>query len=188
MERESIYIQGDRATAAAESPRFIASGGLEAGIETPITIGCGGSHSGHMLDSRGPMRKLIPLGRSIAANSEDFAWPGELQAGRSIVGGQRGGRSVRGRSSGNTIPVVAARSRDSIALSAGDASDQRGTKHIHESQGEPSESTASGYVSKKHRRVAKPKDKQRINEARDHCRRTVLMWFESHRWEYLESK
>ena len=41
---------------------------------------------------------------------------------------------------------------------------------------------------KKRRRVAKPKDEQRANEARDHCRRTVLYWFESHRWEYLESK
>ena len=35
---------------------------------------------------------------------------------------------------------------------------------------------------------AKPKDEQRTNKARDHCRRTVLIWFESHRWEYLESK
>ena len=26
------------------------------------------------------------------------------------------------------------------------------------------------------------------SEARDHCRRRVLMWFESHYWEYLESK
>ena len=48
-----------------------------------------------MVDSRGPMRELIPLGRSIAANSEDFARPGELQAGRSVVGGRRGGRIVR---------------------------------------------------------------------------------------------
>ena len=112
MERESIYIQGDRATAGAESPRFIASGGSEAGIETPITIGGGGSHNRHVVDSRGPMQELIPLGRSIAANSEDFARLGELQAGRSVVGGRRGGRSVRGRSSGNTIPVAAAGSRD----------------------------------------------------------------------------
>ena len=188
MERESIYIQGDRATAVAESPRFIASGGSEAGIETPITITGGGSHSGHVLDSRGPMQELIPLGRSIAANSEDFARPGELQAGRSVVGGWRDGRSVRGRGSSNTIPVAAAQSWDSIAPSVGDASDQRGTKRIHESQGEPSESTASGSVSKKRRRVAKPKDEQRTNEAHDHCRRTMLMWFESHCWKYLESK
>ena len=93
-----------------------------------------------------------------------------------------------GRSSGSTIPVAATGSRDSIALSAGDASDQRGTKRIQESQGEPSESTTSGSVSKKRHRVAKPKDEQRTNEARDHCRWTVLYWFESHRWEYLESK
>ena len=33
------------------------------------------------------MRELISLGRSSVANPEDFAWPGELQAGRSIVGG-----------------------------------------------------------------------------------------------------
>ena len=59
---------------------------------------------------------------------------------------------------------------------------------MQESRGEPLESTASGSVSKKRRRVAKPKDEQRTNEARDHCRRTVLYWFESHRWEYLESK
>ena len=90
MERESIYIQGDRATAAAESPRLITSGGSEAGIETPITITSGGSHNGHMVDSRGPMRELIPLGRSSAANLEDFARPGELQAGWSAVGGRRG--------------------------------------------------------------------------------------------------
>ena len=91
MERESIYIQGDRATVAAESPKLITSGGSEAGIETPITITGGGSHSGHVVDSRGPMRELIPLGRSSAANPEDFARPGELQVGRSTVGGQRGG-------------------------------------------------------------------------------------------------
>ena len=81
----------------------------------------------------GPMQELIPLGRSIAANSEDFGRAGELQAGRSVVGGWRGGRSGRGRSSGNTFPVAAARSRDSIAPSAGDASNQRGTKRIQES-------------------------------------------------------
>ena len=70
---ETIYIQGDRATTAAESPRLITSGGSEAGIETPITITGGGLHSRHVVDSRGPMQELIPLGRSIAANSEDFA-------------------------------------------------------------------------------------------------------------------
>ena len=59
---------------------------------------------------------------------------------------------------------------------------------MQESWGEPSESTASSSVSKKRRKIAKPKDEQRTNEACDHCRRTVLMWFESHRWEYLESK
>ena len=42
---------------------------------------------------------------------------------------------------------------------------------MQESQGEPSESIASGFVSKKRRRVAKPKDKIRTNEARDRCRR-----------------
>ena len=134
------------------------------------------------------MRELIPLGRSNAANLKDFARPRELQAGQSIVGGRRGGRIVRGRSSGNTMPVAAAGSRDSIPPSAGDASDQQGTKRIQESQGEPSESTASRSVSKKRRRVAKSKDEQSTNEARDHCRRIVLYWFESHRWEYLESK
>ena len=87
MERESIYIQGDRATVAAESPRLITNGGLKAGIETLITITGGGSHSRHVVDSRGPMRELIPLGRSSAANPEDFARPGELQAGQSAVGG-----------------------------------------------------------------------------------------------------
>ena len=121
------------------------------------------------------MRELIPLGRSSAANPEDFARLGELQAGRSVVGGgRRGGRIVRGRSFGSTMLVAAAGSRDSIPPSARDASDQRGTKRIQESEGEPSESIASGSVSKKRRRVAKPKDKQRTNEARDHCKRTVL--------------
>ena len=167
---------------------MITSGESEAGIETLITITGGGSHSGHVVDSRGPMRELILLGRSSAANPEDFARLGELQAGRSVVGGRRGGRIVRGRSSSSTMPMAALGSRDSIAPSAKDASDQQGTKRIHESQGEPSESTASGSVSKKRRRVAKLKDEQRTNEVRDHCRRTVLYWFESHRWEYLESK
>ena len=107
MERETIYIQGDRATAAVESPRLITSGGSEAGIETSITITSGGSHSGHVVDSRGPMQELIPLGRSIAANSDDFARAGELQVGWSVVGERRGGRSERVRSSGSTIPVAA---------------------------------------------------------------------------------
>ena len=79
------------------------------------------------------MRELIPLGRSSAANPEDFARPGELQAGLSVVGGQRGGRIMKGRSSGSIMAVVAAGSRDSIPPSAGDASDQRGTKRIQES-------------------------------------------------------
>ena len=65
MERETIYIQGDRATAAAESPRLITSGGSEAGIETPITITGGGSHSGHVVDSRGSVRELIRLGEVL---------------------------------------------------------------------------------------------------------------------------
>ena len=59
---------------------------------------------------------------------------------------------------------------------------------MQESRSEPSESTTSGSVSKKRHRIAKPKDEQRTNEARDHCRWTVLYWFESHYWEYLESK
>ena len=189
MERETIYIQGDQATAAAKSPRFISSGGSEARIETLITITGVGSQSGHVVDSSGAMRELIPLGRNSAANPEDFARLGELQVGRSVVGGGvEGGQIVRGRSSGSTMLVAAARSRESIPPSVGDESDQRGTKCMQESWGKPSESTASGSVSKKRRRVAKPKDKQRTNEARDYCRRTVLYWFESHRWEYLESK
>ena len=53
MERETIYVQGDRATAAPESPRLISNGGLEAGIETPITITGGGSRNKHVVDSRG---------------------------------------------------------------------------------------------------------------------------------------
>ena len=133
MEKESIYIQGDWATTAAESPRLITSGGLEAGIETPITITGGGLHSGHVVDSRGPMRELILLERSSAANLEDFARPGELQARWSVVGGRRGGRIVKGQSSGSTMPVAAAGSRNSIPPSAGNASDQRGTKRIQES-------------------------------------------------------
>ena len=130
MERESIYIQGDRATTAAESPRLITSKGSEAGIETPITITGGESHSGHVMDSRGPMWELIPLGRSSAANPEDFARTGELQARRSAMEGRRGGQIVKGQSSGNTMPVATAGSWDSISPSAGDAFDQRGTKRI----------------------------------------------------------
>ena len=123
MERETIYFQRDRATATTESPRLINSGGSEARIETLITITIGGSRSGHV-DSRGPMRELISLGRSSAANPEDFAWLGEPQAGRSVVVGRRGGRIVRGRTSGSTMPVPAAGSWDSIPPSAADASNQ----------------------------------------------------------------
>ena len=31
-------------------------------------------------------------------------------------------------------------------------------------------------------------DEQWTSEACDHCTQTVLMWFENHCWEYLESK
>ena len=188
MERETIYVEGDHATVAAESPRLISSGGSEAGIETLITITGGGSRSRHVVDSRGAMRELIPLGRSSAANLEDFARPRELQGGRSVVEGRRGGQIVRGRSFGSTMSVAVAGSRGLIPPLVGDGSDQRGTKGMQESQGKPSESTTFGSVSKKPRRIAKPKDEQRTNEARNHCRETMRIWFESHRWEYLESK
>ena len=46
MERETIYVQGDRTPAVAESRRLISSGGSEAGIETPITITGGGHVAG----------------------------------------------------------------------------------------------------------------------------------------------
>ena len=36
------------------------------------------------------MQEMIPLGRSSVANLEDFAWSGELQRGRSVVGGSKG--------------------------------------------------------------------------------------------------
>ena len=134
MERETIYVEGDWATAAVESPRLISSGELGAGIETPISITGGGSGSGHVVDFRGAMRELIPLGRSSEANLEDFARPGELQGGRSVVEGQRGGRIMRGRSSGSSMPVAAAGSRNSILPSAGDGSDWHGTKHTQESR------------------------------------------------------
>ena len=96
---------------------------------------------------------------------------------------------MRWRSFSISMPVAAAGSRDSIPSSARDGSDRRGTKRTQESWDKPSESTTSGSVSKKRcTRIAKPKDEQRISEARDHCRQTVLMWFENHCWEYLESK
>ena len=189
MERETIYVEGDQATATAKSPRLINSGGSGAGIETPISIIGGGSGSGHVVDSKVAMRELIPLGRSSAAHLEDFAWPGELQGGRSIVGGQRGGRIMRGRSSGSSMPMAAAGSWDSIPPSAGDGSDRGSTKRMQELRGKASESITSSSVSKKRRiQIAKSKDEQRTSEARDHCRWTMLMWFENHRWEYLESK
>ena len=188
MERETIYVQGNQATAATKSPRLIVSDVSEGGIETSITITGGGSQSGHIVDSRGAMRELILLGRSSAANLEDFARPGEPQGGQNVVEGRRGGRIVRGRSFGSTMLVAVGGSQDTIPPSAGDGSNQRGTKCMQELRGEPSESTTFGSVSKKRCRIAKPKDEQRTNEAHDHCRRTVLYWFESHRWEYLESK
>ena len=123
MEKETIYVEGDRSTAVAESPRFITSGGSRAGIETLISITGGRLGSGHMVEPRGAMRELIPLGRNSAAHIKDFVQTRELQAGRSVVGGRRGGRMLRGRSSGRSMPVVAARSWDSILPSARDGSD-----------------------------------------------------------------
>ena len=103
--------------------------------------------------------------------------------------GQRGGQIMRGRSSGSSLPVAVAGSRDSIPPSARDGSDRRGTKCTQESRSEALESTTSGSISKKRRTwIAKSKDEQRTSEAHDHCKRTVLMWFENHRWEYFESK
>ena len=40
------------------------------------------------------------------------------------MGGRRGGQIVRGRSSGSTMPVAVAGSRDSIPPSTGDGSDR----------------------------------------------------------------
>ena len=189
MERETIYVDGDQATVGAESPRLISSGGSGVGIETPISITGGGSGSEHVVDFRRAMRELIPLGRSNATHLKDFAQPGELQRGRSVVGGRRGGRIMRGRSFGSSLPVAVAGSWNSILPSAGDGSDRLGTKRTQESWDEASESTASGSVSKKRRiRITKPKDEYKTTEACDYCRRTVLMWFENHCWKYLESK
>ena len=49
-------MEGDRAIGArGESPRFISSGGSEAGAETPRSITGGGSGGGHAVESRGVM-------------------------------------------------------------------------------------------------------------------------------------
>ena len=105
------------------------------------------------------------------------------------MGGRRGGRIMRGRSFGSSMPVAAMGSWDSILPSVRNGSDRRGTKRMQESRSNASESTAAGSISKKRCiQIAKPKDEQRTSEARDHCTRTVLMWFENHHWEYLESK
>ena len=106
------------------SPRLISNGGSRAEIETPISITGGGSRSGHVVDSRGAMQELIPLGRSSAAHLEDFVRPRELQGGWSVVGRRRGGRIMRGRSFGSSMLVAAAGSWDSIPPSAGDGFDR----------------------------------------------------------------
>ena len=96
---------------------------------------------------------------------------------------------LRGRSFGSSLPMAMVGSWDSIPPSVGDGFDRRGTKRTQESRGEVLESTASGFVTKKHCMwTPKPKYEQRTSEARDHYRQIVLMWFESHHWEYLESK
>ena len=87
MERETIYVEGDWAIAAAKSPRLISNGGLGAGIETPISITGRGSGSGHVVDSKGAMRELIPLGRSSAAHLQDFAQLGSSKEGEALWGG-----------------------------------------------------------------------------------------------------
>ena len=96
---------------------------------------------------------------------------------------------LRGRSSGSSLLVAVVRSWGSIPPSTMDAYERRGTKRMQESSGEVSESTSSGCITKRsHIRNKLPKDKQRITEAHDHYRWWVLMWFENHCWEHLESK
>ena len=69
MERESIYVEGDRAIgAAAKSPRFITSGGLGARTETPRSITNGGLGNRCVVESKGAMQELIPLGRNYGAH------------------------------------------------------------------------------------------------------------------------
>ena len=95
MERESIYVEGDRATGAgAKSPRFISSGGLGAGTETPRCIIGGGSGSRLVAESRRTMQELILLGRNSGAHSEDLARIGEFQVRQSVVEGAEGRTDV----------------------------------------------------------------------------------------------
>ena len=122
MERETIYVKRDQAIAAAESPKLINSGGSGARIITPISITGGGSGSGHMVDSKGAMQKLILLGRSSAAHLEDFARLGELQVGQSVIEGRRGEQIMRGRSSGSSMPVAQGCQRVRPFVSIGQAS------------------------------------------------------------------
>ena len=119
METETIYVEGDRATAATESPKFISSGGSRAQTETPISIIGGGLGSGHVVDSKRAMRELIPLGRSSAAHLENFVRTGDLQAGQSVVGGRRGGQIMRERSSGSSLPMAAAGLKTQFPLQQG---------------------------------------------------------------------
>ena len=76
-----------------------------------------------------------------------------------------------GRSSSRSLPLVATGSRDSIPPSRVDGSKHRGTKCTQELWRKVSESTASGFVTKKCKSWNKlPKDEQRTSEARNHCR------------------
>ena len=86
MERETIFVEGDRATTAVESSRFINSGGSSAGTETPISITSGGSRSGHVLESMQGMRELIPLERNNAPHLEDFVRLGSSKQGGALWG------------------------------------------------------------------------------------------------------
>ena len=135
------------------------------------------------------MQELTLLGRNRGAHSEETSTSGEFQTRWSVVGGQRGGQMSRGGRSGSSLPIAAEGSWGSIPPSIVDAFEHQGTNCTQEFRKEVSDSTTSGSITKRRRSRNKLlKDEQRTTEARDHCRRRVLMWFENHHWEHLENK
>ena len=146
MERGSIYVDGEHA--------------IGTGAESPRSITSRGSGGGPVAKSRKLMQELTPFGKNRGAHSKKTSRTGEFQARRSVVGGRKGGRMLRGGGSSSSLPMAIAGSRGSIPPSAVDASECQGTKCTQESKGEVSDSTAFGCVTKRRRSRNKlPKDK-----------------------------
>ena len=135
MEKGSIYVDKDHVTGTRGESLGSITGRRSGGRQ--------------VAKSEGIMQELTLLGRNRGAHSEEISRTREFQVMRSVVGGQRGRRMLRGGSSGSSLPVAAVGSWGSIPPSVMDSSQCQGTKCTKESRGEVLDSTTFGSVTKR---------------------------------------